>query len=559
VKWILLFNQRSKLLWPLLLLLGVVNSLLLSFLLVFISHIINQRFIPALKGYDAVFFFGAITVSYYLNKLFNHHMIRLSNDTLFAFEIDVVNKICFSRYEAFEKIGPERIHTAIADARTLSQMPPVLIGAINALVIVACGLGYLFYHSILGGCIVVALMGGLLLYYLQRNIKITRDLNALRDLQDYYYIYLLDLLHGFKEIKVSVDRNINIFKKFIEPNRAASKDLTQRTSLAYMENELIGGFSWYVIIGAITFGFPLLLHFRTEHVVSYVVVILYLMGPVAVLITTLPSYTNLRIALKRLDDLNRVIANSLTKEQEVRSKPALLPDFQSIDFKNVVYRYAFRGDQHQVFELGPFNLTIQRGELIFVTGGNGSGKTTLVMLLTGLYAPTEGTIKVNNSLNVHEHDLLGSYQSVIFSSNYLFEFNYSGLEINGENPVLTRYLEMMKLNGIARINEERNIIETQLSKGQQKRLAMTYALMEGKDILVLDEWAAEQDPEYRAFFYYHIIPVLINMGKTIVAVTHDDQYFHLASRIIKVDNGKILADDGLSAIGKSNVTEYNNH
>jgi ABC-type siderophore export system fused ATPase/permease subunit len=118
---------------------------------------------------------------------------------------------------------------------------------------------------------------------------------------------------------------------------------------------------------------------------------------------------------------------------------------------------------------------------------------------------------------------------------------------------------MMKLNGIARINEERNIIETQLSKGQQKRLAMTYALMEGKDILVLDEWAAEQDPEYRAFFYHHIIPVLINMGKTIVAVTHDDQYFHLASRILKVDNGKILADDGLSAIGKSNVIEYNNH
>jgi multidrug/microcin transport system ATP-binding/permease protein len=80
------------------------------------------------------------------------------------------------------------------------------------------------------------------------------------------------------------------------------------------------------------------------------------------------------------------------------------------------------------------------------------------------------------------------------------------------------------------------------SKGQSKRMSLIFALLENKPILVLDEWAADQDPHFRKFFYEELIPKLKREGKTIIAVTHDDAYFNQADRIIKFDYGKIVKD-----------------
>jgi ABC-type siderophore export system fused ATPase/permease subunit len=189
------------------------------------------------------------------------------------------------------------------------------------------------------------------------------------------------------------------------------------------------------------------------------------------------------------------------------------------------------------------NLEIKKGEVIFVTGGNGSGKSTFVNLITGLYQPTAGKVWFNNQVVKKEwYSYYSDQISAIFTSNYLFSENYDGFDLKNQNKKLTQYIELMKMSGIVRINEAKNRLETKLSKGQQKRLAMIYAMLEEKEILVLDEWAAEQDPHFREYFYTELIPELHRAGKTIIVITHDDAYYSGAERLIKFDYGKIISD-----------------
>jgi putative ATP-binding cassette transporter len=78
-----------------------------------------------------------------------------------------------------------------------------------------------------------------------------------------------------------------------------------------------------------------------------------------------------------------------------------------------------------------------------------------------------------------------------------------------------------------------------LSMGQRKRLALVVALLEDRPIVVFDEWAAEQDAGFRRRFYEEIIPQLKRDGRTVIAVTHDERYFHVADRVLKMDYGEL--------------------
>ena len=80
-----------------------------------------------------------------------------------------------------------------------------------------------------------------------------------------------------------------------------------------------------------------------------------------------------------------------------------------------------------------------------------------------------------------------------------------------------------------------------LSSGERKRLALVLSLLEDKPILLLDEWAAEQDPPFRRKFYHEILPWLKRQGKTVVAVTHDDDHYDVADRVLRMQFGKFVS------------------
>jgi putative ATP-binding cassette transporter len=82
---------------------------------------------------------------------------------------------------------------------------------------------------------------------------------------------------------------------------------------------------------------------------------------------------------------------------------------------------------------------------------------------------------------------------------------------------------------------------TRLSAGQRRRLALLQVFLDRRPVVALDEWAAEQDPIFRRVFYTELLPELQRRGATVVAITHDDRYFHIADRCVTVG-----ADGGLS-------------
>jgi putative ATP-binding cassette transporter len=272
------------------------------------------------------------------------------------------------------------------------------------------------------------------------------------------------------------------------------------------------------------------------------VTILFLIGPVAALIGVIPFYTRTKIAMERISRLDDEINSQLHIDILPADNKEKENDFESIQFDEVSYAY-YDKEKTKLFELAPVTLRINKGEVIFVTGANGSGKSTFANLLTGLYKPESGTIYLNgNEVTDLNYTDYRDKMSVIFTNNYLFRENYDELDLSRENKTLSSFLSIFKLSSVVRFEDGNKKIDKNLSKGEQKRLAMIYLLLENKDVIILDEWAAEQDPSFRAYFYKKLIPEFKRKGKTIIAITHDDAYYHCADRIIKFDYGHVAVD-----------------
>lgn len=201
-----------------------------------------------------------------------------------------------------------------------------------------------------------------------------------------------------------------------------------------------------------------------------------------------------------------------------------------------------RGDEYKenegkCFKVGPINYQFKSGQIVFITGGNGSGKSTLFKLITGLYPLDSGNITINGEeVNC---SMLSENCSAIFSDFYLFKKLY-GIDYSNKEGFISKYLKLFKLD------EKVNVLNgsfstTKLSTGQKKRLALLVSYLEDRQIYLFDEWAADQDPEFRKFFYFTLLPGLKEKGKCVIAVTHDEHYFNMADKVIKMDMGKIEA------------------
>lgn len=534
--------HQSRYMMIFLVFLGIVNGLLNSGLLMFINNTIWHKPLPFLQKYDWLVFTGLIICALICTRTFQSRMIKFTNGLLFKFELDILNRLKYASFQDFEKLGNERVYTAIEDNRVLSHIPEIFMNAFNSAIIILCCLAYLFWISPFGGAIILALMTLLLLFYLARNKLIEAELQKQRSLQNQYYKYLGDLLSGFKELKMSILRNENIYTKFLMQNRIKNKTIAVTNSIKFMDNELIGTYSWYIVLGAIMFLLARIFSFNTANTTGYLITILYLIGPVAVLLTLVPTYTGVMVSMSRLEAFNEAI--SKIEPKTVDHDPTLLPEleFERIRFEGVTFEYKSEGPDPS-FIFGPIDVEITRGQTVFVVGGNGSGKSTFVLLLTGLYRPVSGKIYFNEvPISMEDYAQFSNKMTAIFTNNHLFSLNYDEMDLQQSNEKLMEFIELMDLGNIIRFGDGDNNLGIGYSKGQQKRVALIYALLEDKPLIVLDEWAAEQDPRFRRYFYKEVLDKLKDAGKTIVAITHDDEYYTCADRIIKFNFGKIVSD-----------------
>ncbi len=296
----------------------------------------------------------------------------------------------------------------------------------------------------------------------------------------------------------------------------------------------------YVILGAIVFVLPRLHPAISDKIVGTTTAMLFAIGPLSSLVSMLPVFGKVDIAIKNIYGLEAELDLKVNPDevQPVNGENRF-NYFRQIELKGLFFRYE-NGDSSEAFSVGPIDLTIKRGEVLFIIGGNGCGKTTFLKALTMLYRPMEGSIKVdgstvNNSNYVEYRELY----SAIFYDFHLFEKLY-GLE-NVDPKRVGDLLSLMQIENKTQFVDN-GFTRLDLSTGQRKRLAMIVTYLEDKPIYIFDEWAADQDPQFKKFFYNDLLKKLKAEGKTVIAVSHDDRFFHCADRVIKMEFGKIIND-----------------
>jgi putative ATP-binding cassette transporter len=161
--------------------------------------------------------------------------------------------------------------------------------------------------------------------------------------------------------------------------------------------------------------------------------------------------------------------------------------------------------------------------------------------MTGLYQPEQGEIYLDEVAIVSENrEWYRQHFAVVFADFYLFD-RLLGLDQENLDEIAANYLHKLRLDHKVQINQGK-LSTTALSQGQRKRLSLLTAYLEDRPIYLFDEWASDQDPVFKDLFYTELLPSLRDQGKTVLVISHDDHYFHLADRLIKLDFGQIEYD-----------------
>ena len=495
---------------------------------------INQSILSININYKYLFSFLSVLIyAFVFHKIFQEQIINISNDYILKKELQIIKIIGNSSLENFERINKGRVLGVVEDIRGLVFIPYLISNGLTSIFLFLGGIIYLFFLSSKAAVIFflfVFIFVALYQIINRINVKLT---STARVNNQNYFVYLTDLIDGFKEIILSKNKKHTLLDEVLLENRVYAKDLEIRVSNVFLLGNLLGSYSLWSLLGIIAFLFPVFGILETQKVVSFIFILLFLSGPVSTIMSLQNFAIKISVALKRINTFTEELKN-LRIDKNNTSKSENLKEFKNIKFVNTTFKY-----RSSSFNIHPIDLKIEKGETVFVIGGNGSGKSTFIKLLLSLYSPTSGKILINNQpVSLFKQGYRELF-SPIFTNNHLFSEHYENynVEISEE---YNKLLKKMKLDSI--INKNEDVSKRTFSKGQGKRLSMIYALLEKRPVLVLDEWAADQDPHFRKYFYEELIPELKRQGKTIIAVTHDDAYFKHADRIIKFEYGKIVKD-----------------
>lgn len=514
------------------LLLGIASGLANAGILRLIDSIVgsmssSEKYTPDLMR--AGIYAGLIVVLFTCQRLFAGHIIGMTQTIIFRIRLNILDDIRKAAYADFKGIGRERIYTSLTqDTERISAAAASVVYATTSLVTVLFCLGYLAYVSLIGFGLTLGVIALGVLIYWMRQKRIHSDLSKARDLQNSLFRYIDELLHGFKEIKVNAKKNNDLFENHIAKISGETKGLSIRAITSFIDNSLTGQFFFFLLIGFILFVLPVISPGQGI-ALSYIFIVLYIMGPIEALMAVIPAITQADIAIDRI---NAVREQTVNLQESRDAQNADLSGFSKIVFDNVSFSYP--GKSNDSFGVGPINFTIKKGDLLFIAGGNGSGKTTFFKLLTGLFYPQQGTI-IADGKPVTDHNAYRALFAPIYSDFHLFRHFYGMKDVDPAR--VQELLKLMQLDHkVTFANGE--FSQTSLSTGQRKRLALIISILEDRPIIVLDEWAADQDPHFRQFFYEDLLPGLRAKGKTVIAITHDDRFFHLADKLYKMEYGQ---------------------
>lgn len=456
-------------------------------------------------------------------------LTTLGHHFVFRLRGEFIKRILDTQIEKVEKIGSASLLAGLtSDIRNITIAFVRLPELAQGIILTFGSAAYLAWLSgkmmmVTALWMALTIWGGFVLV-----ARVYRHMATLRETEDKLYHDYQTVLEGRKELTLNRERAEYVFNQLYLPDAREYRHHIIRADTFHLSAV---NWSNIMMLGAIGLVFWMansLGWANTAVAATYSLTLLFLRTPLLSAVGALPTLLSAQVAFNKLNTF------SLAPYRADFPQPEPHPHWQTLELRDVCFHYPDNS-----FAVGPINLTLQRGELVFLIGGNGSGKSTLAMLLTGLYQPASGQILLDGQpLAADKPEDYRKLFSAVFTDVWLFDRLLGPGGKAADSALVDQWMAYLKMTHKLQLDNGR-IVDLKLSKGQKKRVALLLALAEERDIILLDEWAADQDPHFRREFYQQLLPLLQQMGKTVFAISHDDHYFQHADRLLEMRSGQL--------------------
>lgn len=484
-------------------------------------------------------FAGFMLLALVASSIAQFILIDLAQNSVYQMRLTFSRRILAAPLQQLEQLGPSQLLAVLTkDIQTISQAMFIIpVISIDIAVIFGC----LIYLGWLSGWVFLAVVVFMLVAMLLVQVLVRQSYRFLllaREETDRLFKHFRSITDGVKELKLHSPRRQAFFEDDLQVSVAASRSY-QKSSYKLVALATSGGqLLFFGLIALLLFGLPQIFSTTQAVLPAYILTLTYLQGPLKNVIQLLPNLANASVSIQKVNNMGLTLGKKAEIDTVVQHNRA--SKWQQLDLRQVAYTYQSDDMQHH-FTVGPLDLSLKVGEIVFIVGGNGSGKSTLAKLIMGLYSPDSGELRLDGQPVVEANlEWYRQHFSAVFSDFYLFE-RLASSRPPGLDSQTQKYLEKLELDRKVSV-QDGELSTLALSQGQRKRLALLTAYIEDRPIYVFDEWAADQDPVFREVFYTQLLAELKQRGKTVLVISHDDHFFHVADRIIKLDYGHIESD-----------------
>ncbi|WP_299210483.1 cyclic peptide export ABC transporter [uncultured Dokdonia sp.] len=501
-----------------------------------INKVISMSINPEIPQDDnyLYMFIAAIAVFFVTRRWLSEGVISLSQRIFCNMRKDVMKLVIKAPYRSLQESKDQIYATLTSDVHSITNASLSVITFFSSIILIIASFVYMAYLSLsLFGLSIGIIAVGVGIYLL-RSRKSDKLLKEARELEGDFMKTFNSIMEGSKEINVNLDKGFGIYNEKLVTIVDKGEKTYTKAFVHYVNSELVSQILFYGLITFVLIYSGSLLDLPIDITISFVLILLYLLGPIVSVMTLMPSMNQAKVSLGKMNKLKRDLQQMEYNDGIEDKEKGKFYDFNVFGLKD--YSFSYGEDK---FSVGPIDLTINRNDVIFIHGGNGAGKTTFINTVLRLYDLDKGDAYIDGHVVAEENiDSIKELFSPVFSDFYLFDEFYGIKNVDVEK--VNYFLRLFELEEKVTLKDGK-FSSIDLSTGQRKRLALISSLIEDRPILVLDEWAADQDPYFRHKFYTEIIPEIVREhDKTVIAITHDDKYYDQADRLLKMEYGTLV-------------------